>query len=220
MVRLTEEMVTARTRCNDYMAVKKLNCWGAELTDISILRKMKQVQVLSLSVNKISGLADFQNCVELEDLFVRKNEIADLNEVCYLQKLPKLRNLWLSENPCSEEEGYRFAVIRALPNLEKLDDKVITPEELQTAMLKGKPLTHPMAEVLGLQPGQSCCDLDNDNQPKKEVNLRPKNGHVQNLSFSSNPLVISIILCLVNLLKELDYHSLGVVDMAVKSGME
>ncbi|CAL1686500.1 unnamed protein product [Lasius platythorax] len=144
MVKLTEEMVVARTRVSDFSAVKKLNCWGTELTDVSILRKMMNVEVLSLSINNINTLADFQYCHKLQDLFIRRNNIKDLNEVCYLQGLPNLRNLWLGENPCAEKEGYRLAVLRALPNLEKLDDKVVLPEEVQTAMAIGRPLIHPL----------------------------------------------------------------------------
>ncbi|XP_031837280.1 uncharacterized protein LOC116429037 isoform X2 [Nomia melanderi] len=144
MVKLTEEMVVARTRVSDFSAVKKLNCWGTELTDVSILRKMKNVEVLSLSVNNISTLADFQYCLSLQDLFIRKNNIKDLNEVCYLQGLPNLRNLWLGENPCAEKEGYRLAVLRALPNLQKLDDKVVSAEEVQTALTRGHILVHPL----------------------------------------------------------------------------
>ncbi|XP_029172797.1 uncharacterized protein LOC114941810 isoform X2 [Nylanderia fulva] len=144
MVKLTEEMVVARTRVSDFSAVKKLNCWGTELTDVSILRKMINVEVLSLSINNISTLADFQYCRRLQDLFIRRNNIKDLNEVCYLQELPRLRNLWLGENPCAEKEGYRLAVLRALPNLEKLDDKVVSEEEVQTAMTIGQPLIHPL----------------------------------------------------------------------------
>ncbi|XP_058800437.1 cilia- and flagella-associated protein 410-like isoform X1 [Phymastichus coffea] len=147
MVRLTEEMVAARTRVSDCSAVKKLNCWGTELTDVSILRKMTNVEVLSLSVNNINSLADFQNCLNLKDLFVRRNKIRDLNEVCFLQRLPNLRNLWLGENPCADVEGYRLAVIKALPNLEKLDEKIVTPEEVQTAMLRGKALVHPLSTM-------------------------------------------------------------------------
>ncbi|CAK9813251.1 Cilia- and flagella-associated protein 410 [Anthophora plagiata] len=144
MVKLTEEMVVARTRMSDFSAVKKLNCWGTELTDVSILRKMKNVEVLSLSVNNISTLADFQYCLSLQDLFVRKNNIKDLNEVCYLQDLPNLKNLWLGENPCAEKEGYRLAVLRALPNLQNLDDKKVSPEEVQTALTRGRILVHPL----------------------------------------------------------------------------
>lgn len=144
MVKLTEEMVVARTRMSDFSTVKKLNCWGSELTDVSILRKMKNVEVLSLSVNNINNLADFQYCLSLQDLFVRKNNIKDLNEICYLQGLPNLRNLWLGENPCAEKEGYRLTVLRALPNLQKLDDKVVSPEEVQTALTRGHILVHPL----------------------------------------------------------------------------
>ncbi|XP_034179985.1 uncharacterized protein LOC117604242 isoform X5 [Osmia lignaria lignaria] len=144
MVKLTEEMVVARTRMSDFSTVKKLNCWGTELTDVSILRNMKNVEVLSLSVNNINTLADFQYCLSLQDLFVRKNNIKDLNEVCYLQGLPHLRNLWLGENPCAEKDGYRMAVLRALPNLQKLDDKVVSPEEVQTALTRGRILVHPL----------------------------------------------------------------------------
>ncbi|XP_076750061.1 uncharacterized protein LOC143422952 isoform X4 [Xylocopa sonorina] len=144
MVKLTEEMVVARTRMSDFSAVKKLNCWGTELTDVSILRKMKNVEVLSLSVNQINTLADFQYCLSLQELFVRNNNIEDLNEVCYLQGLPNLRNLWLGENPCAEKEGYRLAVLRALPNLQKLDNEVVSPEEVQTALARGRVLVHPL----------------------------------------------------------------------------
>ncbi|XP_071870941.1 uncharacterized protein isoform X3 [Bombus fervidus] len=144
MVKLTEEMVVARTRMSDFSAVKKLNCWGTELTDVSILRKMKNVEVLSLSVNHINTLADFQYCLSLQELFVRNNNIEDLNEVCYLQGLPNLRNLWLGENPCAEKEGYRLAVLRALPNLQKLDDEIVSPEEVQTALTRGRVLVHPL----------------------------------------------------------------------------
>lgn len=41
-------------------------------------------------------------------------------------------------------DRYRLAVLRALPNLEKLDDKIVSPEEVQTAMTMGRPLIHPL----------------------------------------------------------------------------
>ncbi|XP_061940399.1 dynein axonemal assembly factor 11 isoform X5 [Apis cerana] len=152
MVKLTEEMVVARTRMSDFSAVKKLNCWGTELTDVSILRKMKNVEVLSLSVNHINTLADFQYCSSLQELFVRNNNIEDLNEVCYLQGLPNLRNLWLGENPCAEKEGYRLSVLRTLPNLQKLDDEVVSPEEVQTALTRGRVLVHPLLDMYASPP--------------------------------------------------------------------
>lgn len=41
-------------------------------------------------------------------------------------------------------DRYRLAVLRALPNLEKLDDKVVSSEEIQIAMAIGRPLIHPL----------------------------------------------------------------------------
>ncbi|XP_060526560.1 cilia- and flagella-associated protein 410-like isoform X1 [Cylas formicarius] len=141
--RLTEEMVIARTKFSDLSKVKRLNCWGSELVDISLLRKIPNVEVLSLSINKINSLSDFQFCKRLEELYIRQNDIRDINEVVYLQNLPNLKNLWLGENPCSNIEGYRLAVIKTLPQLQKLDNVAITQEELRDAQKRGKTLTHP-----------------------------------------------------------------------------
>lgn len=136
MARLTEEMVIARSKQSDLGAIKKLNCWGSELSDVSIIRRMRGVEVLAFSVNRISTLADFENCVNLQELYLRKNNLTDIDELIYLQNLPKLKNLWLEENPLVDSAGptYRQIVLRALPNLKKLDNVDVTPEEVSEAM--------------------------------------------------------------------------------------
>ena len=48
MVQLTEDMIMARTRVSNMAMVKKLNCWGADLTDVSVVRRLQGVEVLSL----------------------------------------------------------------------------------------------------------------------------------------------------------------------------
>jgi len=81
------------------------------------------VVVFSLfSVNRISTLKDFKCCFALKDLYLRKNCIMDLSELVYLQGLPSLRVLWLSENPCAHSPNYRNTVLRYLPKLMKLDN--------------------------------------------------------------------------------------------------
>ncbi|GLH01387.1 Uncharacterized protein GBIM_07541 [Gryllus bimaculatus] len=95
------------------------------------------------SVNKIGSLSDFQWCRNLQELYVRRNEIRDLNQVCYLRDLPRLRSLWLDENPCSSCELYRVTVLRALPHLQKLDNVPVAPEEVQDALRRGVELCHP-----------------------------------------------------------------------------
>ncbi|XP_055382173.1 cilia- and flagella-associated protein 410 isoform X3 [Condylostylus longicornis] len=138
MTRLTEEMVIARSRGggSDLASIKKLNCWGSELSDVSIIKRMRGVEVLALSVNKISSLAPFEDCLNLQELYLRKNSISDINEIAYLQNLPNLKYLWLEENPCCDVLGsnYRSIVLRALPNLKKLDNVDVTPEEIEEAM--------------------------------------------------------------------------------------
>jgi len=143
MVRLTEDMIVARTRVSDMNHVKKLNCWGAELSDISIIRKLTNVEVLSLSVNTISTLSDISGCKNLQELYIRKNQIPDIAEILWLKDLPRLKNLWLEENPCAEacgQELYRQTVIRNLPQLQKLDNIVVSSEEMAEAMRRGMEL--------------------------------------------------------------------------------
>ncbi|KAK4311677.1 hypothetical protein Pmani_016839 [Petrolisthes manimaculis] len=140
MVKLTEDMVVARSKGSDLHNVRKLNCWGSELSDVSVVRKLSNVEVLSLSVNRICTLADFQHCPNLQELYIRKNNIADINEVLYLRQLPKLKSLWLADNPCAEFEQYRLTVLRALPHLQKLDNVAVDSEEVQKAMVCGVPL--------------------------------------------------------------------------------
>ena len=53
-------------------------------------------------MNTISTLADIQFCKNLQELYIRKNRIPDISEICWLRDLPRLRNLWLEENPCAE----------------------------------------------------------------------------------------------------------------------
>ncbi|XP_059085512.1 uncharacterized protein LOC131882366 isoform X6 [Tigriopus californicus] len=146
MVKLTEEMIVARTRVSDMNNVKKLNCWGAELTDITVLRKLVNVEVLSLSVNCITSLSDIQNCKNLQELYIRKNKIPDLSEICWLKELSKLKSLWLEENPCVQDHGdvYRVTVIRNLPQLQKLDNLPVQSDEMADAMRRGMELVHPL----------------------------------------------------------------------------
>jgi Leucine-rich repeat (LRR) protein len=102
-----------------------------------VLQLLDQVEVLSLSVNNITSLEDVQNCRNLQELFVRKNNIQDLSEILWLKPLRKLSSLMLSENPCSDGNGlYRHTVLRTLPQLRKLDNQDVTPEEM--AQVRGR----------------------------------------------------------------------------------
>jgi cilla- and flagella-associated protein len=58
-----------------------VNCWGAGISDVSVLVKLPNIEVLSLSVNCISSLQHFSTCSKLRELYLRKNEIEDLTQV-------------------------------------------------------------------------------------------------------------------------------------------
>ncbi len=106
------------------------------------------------SVNCITTLADIQNCRNLQELYIRKNKIPDLAEICWLRDLTKLKSIWLEENPCVEDHGelYRVTVIRNLPQLQKLDNLPVQPDEMADAMRRGAELIHPMERDSGPAP--------------------------------------------------------------------
>lgn len=70
----------------------------------------------------------------LKELYLRKNEIIELNEVSHLKHLQNLKVLWLYENPCVQTPMYRLKIIWTLRNLVKLDDTEISPGERAQAL--------------------------------------------------------------------------------------
>jgi len=114
-------MVCGRTRQDNLKNVKTLNYWGANLQNVDLIKDMPNVEVLSLSVNRIDSLEAFSNCKRLRELYLRQNNIQHLDEIKYLEGLP-LEVLWLTGNPCAENPDYRRFIISRLPNLKKLDN--------------------------------------------------------------------------------------------------
>jgi hypothetical protein len=140
---LTAEIVLTRSKADQLDNIRNLNIWGNDIEDVRILREIANVEVLSLSVNKISTLRDFSYCKKLTELYLRKNLIADLEEVCSLQSLPSLKILWLWDNPIAEKPDYRSYIIRTLPNLVKLDNQPVSPEERTGALALPEPTPAP-----------------------------------------------------------------------------
>lgn len=130
---LNAETVLLRTKAGTLENVKHLNLWGNDINDVSILRQMPNLEVISLSVNKLTSLQDFAHCAKLSELYLRKNCISELSEVKFLSKLRDLKVLWLWDNPCAESVSYRQTVISLLPRLSKLDNQSVTAEERSQA---------------------------------------------------------------------------------------
>jgi Leucine-rich repeat (LRR) protein len=77
-------MIVARCKTDNLALIKNLNLWGNEISDVSLISEMPNLEVLSLSVNKISSLKDFVHCTRLQELYLRKNNISSLLELKYL----------------------------------------------------------------------------------------------------------------------------------------
>jgi Leucine-rich repeat (LRR) protein len=73
MSKLTEQFVLNRCKCEKLTQVKNLNMWGSELEDVAVLKDLPNLEICSLSLNKIKSLSAFQYCRKLTELYLRKN---------------------------------------------------------------------------------------------------------------------------------------------------
>ncbi|XP_069120327.1 uncharacterized protein F09G8.5-like [Argopecten irradians] len=174
--KLTDALVLARTRASDLESVKKLNFWGSDIENVSVVRRMPNLEVCSLSVNSITTLEDFSYCPNLQELYIRKNKIKDLSEINHLATLPRLRNLWLADNPCAETENYRSIVLKTLPTLQKLDNIVVTESErdqfTDTELLTND---NEHLEITGTEPTKS--EIDDVKAEEKEPEMLGNSSH-------------------------------------------
>ena len=123
---LTKELILSKyPKYTNISEIKKLNIWGEDIEDISIISQMPNLEVLSLSSNKISSLFPLSYCLNLREIILRNNNIYSFDELYHLKNLPKLKELWLEGNPISQENFYIKKVLNILPKLHTLDNKNI-----------------------------------------------------------------------------------------------
>ena len=123
---LTKEIILSKySKYDNISEIKKLNIWGEDIEDISIISKMPNLEVLSLSSNKISSLFPLSYCLNLREIILRNNNIYSFDELYHLKNLPHLKELWLEGNPISKDTFYIKKVLNILPNLHTLDNKNI-----------------------------------------------------------------------------------------------
>ena len=118
---LTEELILKKFPQKNLNEIKIFNLWGYDIENINIISKMHNLEILSLSVNKISTLKPLKNCFKLKELYLRKNNISSLKEIDYLKNLQCLKILRLEENPICKLKNYTNYILHVLPNLYKLD---------------------------------------------------------------------------------------------------
>ncbi|XP_034412281.1 cilia- and flagella-associated protein 410 [Cyclopterus lumpus] len=239
-MKLTRKQVLAKAKASDLESVKKLNCWGCNLTDISIFSQMANIEVLTLSVNGILSLSPLAGCLSLCELYLRRNKIPSLAELSYLRPLTRLRVLWLAENPCcgTASSQYRLTVLRCLPRLQKLDNQVVTEDELALALMEGEEVTTPPDSVQNQISTNGLPDAETENDPlnynMEETNKIREELGMKLLSRDKFPSLSSPVTrenkptmkkthtldAVLLLLKDLDEEELHVVHTATQNRLQ
>lgn len=235
-MKLTRKLVLAKAKASDLESVRKLNCWGCSLTDISIFSQMPNIEVLTLSVNSISSLAPLSGCLSLSELYLRRNMIPSLSELSHLRGLSRLRVLWLAENPCCETDSsqYRLTVLRCLPQLQKLDNQVVTEDELALALMEGEEVTTPPGGIQNQLPTNGLAEMETEidplnynvqetNKTREELGMKP----LPRDKFSSPPstreqksIKRHTLDAVLLLLRDLDEDELHVVHTATQNRLQ
>ncbi|EER00741.1 conserved hypothetical protein, partial [Perkinsus marinus ATCC 50983] len=84
---LTRQMLQLRCRSDRLDMITKLNLWGSDLGDVSVIGEaLPALEVCSLSVNRIRTLSGFKGCNSLRELYLRKNAVSDVEEVEHLRR--------------------------------------------------------------------------------------------------------------------------------------
>lgn len=188
---------------------------------------MPSLEVITLSVNSVSTLEPVSRCGQLSELYVRRNRIFSLAELAHLQGLPRLRVLWLAENPCCgpDPRRYRMTVLRALPRLQRLDNQAVTEEELSRALTEGEELTALTLKDPVPEPQMdplSCSETETGTEG--QLCLKPHAGP----HFSSSSTLASsscknknrVLSAALLLLQELDTEALETLHQAVLSRLQ
>lgn len=166
--KLARDIIMAKYRTDNIQMIRELNLWGNNLSDVTLLKEMKNIEVLILTINQISSLEDFGYCPKLKQLYLRENLISNVTDVIHLQKLQYLKKLILKGNPCTTQSNYRLSIIKLLPQLEFLDEKAITYKEREASI---------NIEILQIQNFSKRNELSKYNTPSQYSEQNNNNIH-------------------------------------------
>ncbi|XP_029505619.1 leucine-rich repeat and guanylate kinase domain-containing protein-like isoform X1 [Oncorhynchus nerka] len=102
---------------------------GNQIEKIENVETLRTLQVLDLSLNRISSLSGLQNLHLLGSINLESNLISEIKEATHIHDLCLLRELNLQRNLVQEQLDYRLAVIFLLQHLTGLDQEKVTVEE-------------------------------------------------------------------------------------------
>lgn len=132
-IALSDEMILHKAGVKSLHQVRRVNFWREHIENIWAIRHLQQVESISLVSNLIKVLRPFAACCNLQELYLRNNQISSLNELQALRNLHHLKILWLMGNPCTSKPHYRAFAIYCSPSLSNLDDVEVTDAEREAA---------------------------------------------------------------------------------------
>lgn len=117
--------------------LKILSLGRNKLSKIDNLKSVSStLEQLWISYNFIGNLDGVLCCKKLKTLYISNNKIRAWSEIDKLKGLSGLRDLLLRGNDICKDmsnQEYRIAVLKAIPQLTKIDGKLVTPIERQLA---------------------------------------------------------------------------------------
>ncbi|XP_075967421.1 leucine-rich repeat and guanylate kinase domain-containing protein [Anarhichas minor] len=123
----------------DRLPLTQLCLRGNQLESVEGLDNLKSLQVLDLSLNRITTLSGLHDLHALGSVNLERNLISEIQECKHVHDLSLLRDLNLLGNPVQEQPDYRLAVIFLLQHLTVLDQEKVTAEEKVSSVNKYDP---------------------------------------------------------------------------------
>ncbi|XP_011171581.1 dynein regulatory complex subunit 3 isoform X2 [Solenopsis invicta] len=100
------------------------------------LNNLHRLEILLLYSNEISIVQGINNLKKLTILNIGKNKIDDWKHVVYLREFKSLKSLNMSDNPCTEMDGYLDYLLAFVPQLIYYQYRMISGSERQSAIDK------------------------------------------------------------------------------------
>ena len=72
---LTQELIVEKCKKHNFQEIININLWNQDIDDVSIIKNLPNLEVVSMSANKISSLLPFSYCLKIQELYLRKNQI-------------------------------------------------------------------------------------------------------------------------------------------------
>ncbi|XP_061650866.1 leucine-rich repeat-containing protein 9 isoform X3 [Phyllopteryx taeniolatus] len=119
-------------------ALRHLTLSFNELTSLSDIAHMPSLEILDASFNQLVSLESLQGLKQLKHLDVSWNKLTNVSKESTVLKIhtPALQILETQHNPWTKPEEVRMTILSFVTTLTKLDDTLVTEEEVADAVRK------------------------------------------------------------------------------------